>query len=185
MASKSWNCPLCSWFGAPSIKGIVRPIGASHAQDANFHICCGISGCPRTYRQFHSYRKHLYRYHKEALDCVGSDTLVAERNILEEHNDDSDLDDQSEVLELECQQPLSLKQAGLFLLKIREIYKVTQSDQESLTADISNVELTMKHLENRVKSQLNSMGIGMNNELQQIFCSPALNRPFHGLHTEF
>ena len=61
----SSNCPLCSYFAAPTMDGVVRHIGAVHAHQADFSICCGIGGCPRTYKKFHSYRQHMLRHHKE------------------------------------------------------------------------------------------------------------------------
>ena len=56
----SWNCPLSNWFAAPTLKGVVRHVGKLHAHEAGFRVCCGVSGCPRTYTKFHSYRKHMY-----------------------------------------------------------------------------------------------------------------------------
>ena len=81
---------------------------------------------------------------------------------------------------------LSVKQAGLFLLKAKEIYKVPQSVLNSLTCDISTiVEQTVSHLEERVRSELNSMGIGMSEKIYEIFHSPYLRDIFHGLNSEF
>lgn len=184
--SKSWNCPLCSWFGAPTMKAIVRHIGAVHAQDAGFHVCCGIAGCPRTYSKFHSYRQHLYRHHREALDGISPDASAGVEDdqsggcsdtISVGSDSPSDRDDHS---------PLSMKQAGLFLLKAKEIYKISQSNLESLIGDILTiVDLTVNHLEDKVRLELDSIGIGMNNELRQVFHSPQLSGIFQGLHTEF
>ena len=64
----SWNCSMCSHFAAPTLKAVIRHIGAVHSHDAFFHVYCGIEGCPRTYKSFHSYKKHMYLKHRDILD---------------------------------------------------------------------------------------------------------------------
>jgi len=51
-----------------SMKRVMRHIGALHAHEAGFHICCGIAGCSRTYKNFASFQKHLYRIHRDVLE---------------------------------------------------------------------------------------------------------------------
>ncbi len=62
-----WNCPICSWFGGLSLRAVLRHVGRVHSHNANFHVCCGIDGCPRTFHKFVSYRQHLYRNHRYAF----------------------------------------------------------------------------------------------------------------------
>ena len=51
--------------------------------------------------------------------------------------------------------------------------------------DVSHmIELTVNHLEQRVRQQLNMMGVEMNNELVGIFCSPQLRSVFERLKTK-
>ena len=69
---KVWNCSLCEWFAAVSLKVVMHHIGSVHMHEAGFHICCGIDGCPRTYKNFASYRQHLYRVHRDVLDISTS-----------------------------------------------------------------------------------------------------------------
>lgn len=172
----SWNCPLCSWFGAPTMKHVLRHIGAVHAHDASFHVCCGIAGCPRTYKKFHSYRQHLYRHHRDAIDGITSST-PAHNSFEDDNYSDSKVtspDDVSDSVAF-----LSKKEAGLFLLKTKEVYKVSQSNLDSLIDDISTiVDLTVKHLEDNVHNELKRRGIEMNTELRQIFQSPRVNHIF-------
>ena len=185
--SKIWNCPLCEWFGAVSMKAVMRHIGAVHAHNAGFHICCGINGCPRTYNKFASYRQHLYRIHREVLDIA---TDVDEATILEDDIGDLDSNETSMEnapcgLDTSNSFPLSLKQVGLFLLKAKEIYKVAESHLGSLVDDVSNmIELTLNHLEERVLMQLDSMGIGMSCEMKSIFRLPQLRNVFDRLRTK-
>ena len=80
MSDPLWNCPLCSWFGGLSLKTVLRHVGRVHSHVANFHICCGINGCPRTFRKFVSYRQHLYRHHRETLSGPTLAAAVSEND---------------------------------------------------------------------------------------------------------
>ena len=174
----------------PTLKHVIRHIGAFHAQDADFNICCGISGCPRTYQKFHSYRQHIYRCHREILDGIDDDQSQGSPVTIEEPLIE-DLDctiSESEVPDSyeNSHTILSKKEAGLFLIKTKEIYKVPQSTLDSLVGDISTiVESTIKHIEKRVKMELEERGISVTKELQEIFNFPHINKVFQGLHTEF
>lgn len=64
----SWKCPLCLFFASRSLKGVVRHIGVVHSHDASFHIVCGLNGCPRSYRNFHSYKKHMFQRHRDVME---------------------------------------------------------------------------------------------------------------------
>ena len=43
-------------------------LGAVHSHDPNFLITCGVCGCVRTYKNYHSFRKHLWRDHREKIN---------------------------------------------------------------------------------------------------------------------
>lgn len=188
---KVWNCPLCEWFGAVSMKAVVRHIGAVHAHNAGFHICCGIAGCPRTYSKFASYRQHLYRVHREVLDIDTSEPSVLEDDDCDLHSNELLMEDSPSGSDTnfpshsENSFPLSMKQVGLFLLKAKDVYKVAESHLGPLIDDISSmIELTVNHLEERVRLQLDSMGLGMSSEMKTLFRSPQLTSVFDRLHTK-
>lgn len=63
MSSSRHSCWICYNFAAPTLKAVIRHIGAVHGYDPNFFLCCGINGCPRTYNNFHSFRQHFRRKH--------------------------------------------------------------------------------------------------------------------------
>ncbi len=140
-SQKVWSCPLCEWFGGVSMKRVMCHIGALHAHEAGFHICCGIAGCPRTYKIFASFQKHLYRIHRDVLE---SDADDRETTIPVDATDDMDVSESVEdhssgtnVFNNSSNSfPLTLKQVGLFLLKAKEVYKVPESHIGSLLDDI-------------------------------------------------
>ena len=74
----AWNCPLFSWFAAPTLKGVVRHIGRCHAYDGGFHVTCGVEGSVRTYQNFHSYKKYLYKKHCEIMSDLPLQTPIPE-----------------------------------------------------------------------------------------------------------
>ena len=43
-------------------------MAAVHAHDPAFHVVCGIAGCARSFTNFYSFKKHLYRKHQDYLD---------------------------------------------------------------------------------------------------------------------
>ena len=62
------KCWLCSSFVATTLKAVIRHIGAVHAHDPSFYVQCGIQSCVQTYTKFCSFKKHIYRHHKEQLN---------------------------------------------------------------------------------------------------------------------
>ena len=60
-----WRCPLCDLFAATTLKGVIRHLGAVHSHES---ITCGLEGCPRSYANFHSYKKHMYKNHRDILE---------------------------------------------------------------------------------------------------------------------
>ncbi len=149
-SSNVWFCPLCEWFAGASMKAVVRHIGANHAHEAGFHICCGIDGCPRTYKKFDSYRHHLYQIHRDVLDvssvCYNADPEEQGGSNPEEQGGSNPEDSMEDYCDSDPNVqsdfynsfPLTLKQVGLFLLKAKEIYKVAETHLGSLMQDIHN-----------------------------------------------
>ena len=55
---ENYTCVICNHFCATSMTGVLKHIGLVHAHEPNFHVSCGIQGCPRTYKNYYSFRKH-------------------------------------------------------------------------------------------------------------------------------
>ncbi|XP_037562263.2 uncharacterized protein LOC119441728 [Dermacentor silvarum] len=64
-------CPKCPFFSY-QLTRVITHIGLVHSGEPNFSIFCGIEGCANTYRNFSSYRSHLYRRHTAVLEENGS-----------------------------------------------------------------------------------------------------------------
>ena len=181
MAS-SKNCPLCETFAAPHLKGVIRHVGLVHSHEANFRVTCGIEGCTRAYRNFSSYKKHMYVKHRDVL-CVPA-------RVQNPH-----VEDLNPVLspiaseEEEEQEPYIAQRdrsTALFILKAREVHKIPQSSLDSLLGDISTyIDMTKSRLIQNVDTALRERGIVMGEELQELSNSPEVTDPFKTLHSEY
>ena len=191
------NCPFCETFAAPHLKGVIRHIGLVHSHEANFRITCGIDGCTRTYRIFDSYRKHVYVKHRAALCSVsiGADEEHLQ-DVAQHFQDDaerisntsnsyslfSEEEDQQQVEPYFAQRD---RNSALFILKAREIHKISQSSLNSLLGDISTyVDMTKVRLIQLVNEALRAKGIEMGEELQALSNSPTVSDPFKNLRSE-
>lgn len=65
------HCPRCPFFSFHFTR-VVNHIGLVHSAEPNFRVFCGIGGCASSYTNFHSYRSHLYRQHRDVLAESGS-----------------------------------------------------------------------------------------------------------------
>lgn len=150
-------------------------MGAVHAHEANFRVTCGIASCPRSFTNFHTYKSHLYKRHREILQV--SESAAQE---LVGSEDGTDLT----VMEAEEMSPQhEKKEMALFVLKALAISKISNSALDTILSDISFL------LETRVQSLHDDvsavMGIELDAELAAIFQRPQLYKPFDGLQTDY
>ena len=188
-------CWICYEVAAPNLKGILRHMAAVHAHDPNFSVCCGIEGCTRTYFNFYSFKKHLYRKHRcslemmhpfvsnSPLDMTGGDAeevvSVGERSDLPVDGDQPD----KQLPSFEY-----MKQTSLFLLKVKEIWKVSQVALDGLIADVTSMlQRTINQIKHEVSTVLQSNGVSLStfSGLEDVFNDPRWNEPFKGLDSVF
>ena len=183
-------CWICYNFAGTSLKRVIRHISSVHSHDANFRVLCGINCCPRVYTKFSSFKKHLYRHHKAELhdasflrDTTGvgnSEYDVPVEDIPEEHF----LVDN----EVDAAVVLSEKKVGaLFLLKMKEVHKMSQTALCGLISDVNDlIQYKVKSVETEVLSYLASVGVSSDHctELRQLF-QRAEYTPFTVLGTKY
>ena len=126
--------------------------------DASFRVTCGINCCPRRYSKFHSFKRHIYRAHKDILtqrnlSISQSSSEELQECSINDHDCESsvnDGDDHSTGLDVELvdtatvaalNAPTSttvfkVKAAALFLLKAQEILKISHTSLIGLIEDI-------------------------------------------------
>ena len=137
-----YECFICHSAAGNTFSDIVRHIGYVHAHDPNLNVMCGIEGCTRSYINFMSYRRRLYREHKH---FIGTENGEGASDDNPDHQDTSEpmsvilAGGSSSVSAISQESDHQLKQnrAALFVLKTSEIHRLPLSTMESLLLDIS------------------------------------------------
>lgn len=124
------QCQLCE-FKVLSLTFFLKHIRQAHSHQPGFNIVCSLSGCPRQFRNFAVYRNHVYDFHSESERTVQITTSSVNEN--EEPGGDQEFSE-----DVECVQGLSKKKAAaMWILKVQETYKLTQSTMDSILLDFS------------------------------------------------
>ena len=138
--STRFVCPICYRFASFRFKVVLRHLGQVHAHQPNFHVSCGISGCPRTYEKFAAFKKHVYRSHPSECKLYASPNKEVQS---QEHYDDNHDTTITEVVtdivthdeDVDYSEELTtdtyhetMRQSALLLLKLKQKHKIAQSD---------------------------------------------------------
>lgn len=188
-----YRCPLCSRFAGCSLKVIIGHLGIVHAHEAGFHVQCAKEGCPRSYKNFYSYKKHMYHKHRDLLNDFAPAEAVPDTSVsllesfssidtldeFEEGEDDgSNFTDSSSSLQ-ERQ-----RRAALLALKTRHVHKVAQSSIPGVMCDFSTLlESTVRGLKLKVTQAIQNSEL--KSEVEKIFDTPDVIDPFGGLDNEY
>lgn len=187
-SSGCWRCPLCNFFATHSVKGVIRHIGSVHSHEANFSITCGLQSCPRSYVNFHSYKRHVYKKHRDILEL--DDVAVPEPDATLPELEAWDLND-SDIFgydEVHNVPPLyqEKRQSALFLLKTTTVSKVSETALDNLIGDVSILlETKIEKLRKNLKDVLHQKGMQFDDKFASLFQDDRLTAPFQGLHTEY
>lgn len=183
-----WPCPLCPSFASRKLKGVVRHIGRVHAHDANFHICCGVDGCHRTYSKFVSYKKHMYDVH---LKSQMYQSMLVD-NVTDGTTDDASDEGDVDIGPTSHHTPPaaglvpcnSKRSSSLFLMKLENEFKMSSSSLDCLLEDINELlESTTESLKAKLAMVLSSKQINFDEDIASVFENSV--NPFNGLHSEY
>ena len=123
-----YTCTICYRYATRTLKGVLRHIGAVHSFEPGFSITCGVGGCARTYKNYRSFRKHLLRQHEADMERTSNTSSVPDGNDSLAENDDNASEDFGGDEPASCDTSADKKRsAALFLLKTKEICRVTQT----------------------------------------------------------
>lgn len=158
----SVSCPLCpdSRHLKLDIKEYLKHIRLFHANQANFKITCGINGCQRSYTNLGTFQNHVSGIHNSIFSNLTNSTITEEivadsenesfDAICDDNNSDCTSnsttkntcnDDKDDAEELEDILPHELLQnsSALFLLGIKEKYKLTQVATQGIVEGVTNL----------------------------------------------
>ena len=183
-------CWICYSAAAPTLKGVVRHMAVAHAHDPQFYIRCGIQECSRTYSKFYSFKKHLYRKHREHLDINSTVTSLPQNS--GSSLCDPDYEDSTSLcntgVETSTSQLYHKKQMALFLLKLKEVRKVSQTAIDGLVSDFTMIiQQVVSQLQNDVSMCLQENGLHFTSikGLLEIFSDSLKINPFAQLESKF
>ena len=126
---------------------MLHHIGAVHSFEPDFNITYGVRGCARTYKNFRSFRKHLLRQHEADMERTSNTSSAADGNDSSAENDGTASEDLGDDEPAERDALTDKKRsAALFLLKTKEICRVTQSALNHIVEGMT--ELFQVHTDN-------------------------------------
>ncbi len=168
-------------------------MGAVHSHDPSFHTVCGIEGCPRTYNNYHSFRKHVYRKHRDFLRDNLLESPSEQEEFLNEQEEEMNVESMnSDDDEHSCSDNEELtfaeekKQMALFVLKCKVVYKISQSALDGLIDDISSmINRKTEYLRDNVKKIIGTCSQETLEHIDSLFQSPIISKPFAGLETRY
>lgn len=175
-------------FAAPTLKGVLRHIAAVHSWESCFYTVCGIQGCSRTYSNFFSFKKHIYRKHRELLDTAVIPSYSSEMDYLDALEDNCEPPDVVNEADPAMQLLESKSNSALFILKSKVMYKIPQVHLECLIADIT--ELVERRLDS-VREELqqvverHQLSREVHISIMEVATAKGLSQPFSGLETNY
>lgn len=136
-------CTVCNKFAGQSFSTVLRHMG-THRYDPGLSIKCGINSCTETYKNFESFRSHIYRKHREAVvnittNCITNTSQNQEDGQTEEGRRQTDNGSEGDEQETSMGKNDQQRLAALFLLKTREERKLTQVALNGIVQDFHGV----------------------------------------------
>ena len=190
MAEPCYVCSICYHFTATSITAVLRHVGCVHAHEPNFHIVCGINGCPCTYKNYHFFRKHLHRSHPFCMSTHEMSTHQMPSGDSSEDLGDTFSESTSYYVPVEgteVTEEAARHSAALFILKTKEVLNMTQTATNQIVNDVSEMmRNTLSQVATKVSSVLaaNNISIDDVRGVSKVFRDENLQNPFHGLQTQ-
>ena len=174
-----YTCSHCNRFSAKKIDRVLRHVGSVHAHDPGFHMVCGVDGCPRTYQNYRSFRKHLITKHSHYINSTDD-----EPELDVEYNDEMEMGEHGSVAdERTWTADQRIRSSALFLLNAKEVDKVSQCKLDQLVDDITSlVQQSLVAVETRASTIF--IGDDMK-RLHDVLHDPHIRNPFLSLHSEY
>ncbi len=154
------QCPLCADFSAPSLQLLLRHIGSVHASREGFKITCGVELCRTTFRSFKRFKAHLKSKHKLLGSEDEPEATDIDQSFPDNPSEDNDgLPDDQDMYTQSDPQLEQLKRRAMWILKVKEKRKLTQSTLEEILQDVTELFTDLvTQLGERVAATLQSAG---------------------------
>ena len=195
MSAAKCICWICYKVAYPTLKGVLRHMAAVHAHDPRLFICCGINECSRTYQNFYSFKKHVYRKHRESLELSSFSPVEMDLSFPVVNDagsmDQLEIEDEASTSRVTLTSRLTfehMKKMALLLLKAKEVRKVSQTALDGLLADFTVIiQETVQRLKTDVNAclEMNGMNLSLFQGLEEVFQDTCRTEPFKHLDTRF
>ncbi len=163
-----------------------------HADDRNFRIQCSLQNCSRTYRNFTTYRNHIYNFHGSVTiddqivtNSDRSEGLDDDGSVNMDEESQSDLFYHSNYVSLMEHSSSDLqKVAATWILKSRE---TPLSVMDSLIMDIQSLfDVSLCSIRSRIHSVIQEVGLDDNTAglIMAEVAECSSNQIFRGLSTQ-
>ncbi len=186
------TCPLCFGTHFPTVRNLLKHIRITHADSDNFLIQCGLQGCKRTFKNFHSFKNHVHTFHDI--------NAVDESQHHDEDPPDSDADstiddDPGETISSDFGEATSetyeqsiQKAAAVWILKTREGHRLPLSVMDSIISDLQSLHsLVLGNIRDRIETTLQEASVPVDvgeSILQHVSDDSAYANIFKGLETQ-
>jgi hypothetical protein len=159
-SSSRFVCPLCSSFVSIKFHQLLCHIQLVHAGTPGFSITCGINGCQTLFKKMKTYRNHLTVDHMINFHFLSSDdyqptpealplelpdnvdhSVPADTDGDEVYSNSEENDQLEQPLIIREQNPEEMvqKAAVSFILKIKELHKLSQTTVDAIIGDVTTL----------------------------------------------
>lgn len=118
----------------------------AHAHEPGFTVQCNLQGCKRTFKNFSTFRNHVYCFHEGIeLGAVSDTNLEDAAAPLSEDSDTSSSDQVSHqgnsvpIAECIVTEDTLQRAAALWILKTRDTHRIPQSVMDQMVSDLGNL----------------------------------------------
>ena len=149
------KCQLCPIGMANQLFKIgeyIKHLRLLHVSQPDFKVTCGINGCQRVYKNFGTFKNHLYAMHNDGIEpnmIVAASTR--DKEVSTSGNDTSDYTPTEEsintgqdeisdqAMEIDTSPENLQRSSALFLLGLKEKHKLTQVTVDSMVDSITTL----------------------------------------------
>ena len=170
----------------------LKHVRVTHADTDHFQIQCGLQGCKRTFRKFHTYRNHVYTWHDMSEFESEQSTIVNPSENLDLLAEDNTLgeefDDQFSITPSHVSVEDTLKKAAAqWILKTREIHRIPVSTMNDIIVEVQYLfEVAVSEIRDRVQRKIQDTSASSDVSeliLEELGDSNPMLDLFHGLKT--
>lgn len=134
-----FSCQICGAMNLPSLGMLLSHIRLTHAFEPGFIVQCHLQGCKRTFRNFSTFRNHLYNFHKGVESVV--DDATAPINMDSDTNESGNEDNEDNMPNESnaVSEHILQRAAALWILKTKETHRIPQSVMDDMLLDLGSL----------------------------------------------